>query len=127
MLLLLRIAALLSLAWAIALPWAARRYLVALGDGVAIGLADGLAVANVAFAYLFWRAASLGGRERNAIYTALLLLALRAVDATYQVLYVLEGPAALVSLADMVTSLALFVGILNTLPGHLKAGGGVGA
>jgi hypothetical protein len=57
------------------------------------------------------------------VYVALLLFGLRAVSGTYQVLYQLEGRPAVVSLLDMVTSLALFVGILNTLPGWLRRPG----
>jgi heme A synthase len=85
-----------------------------------VALADALAAANLAFAYIFWRAARHKDGERTAVYAALLLFGLRAVGGTYQVLYQLEGRAAVASLLDMVTSLALFVGMLNTLPGYLR-------
>jgi hypothetical protein len=42
------------------------------------------------------------------------------MKGTYEVLYVLDGPAAMTNLIDMVTSLALFVGILNALPQTLR-------
>jgi hypothetical protein len=115
---LLRIAALLCLGWAVLLPSLSRSRPEVTATGIA--LADALAVANLAFAYVFWRAAGRGESDRTAVYAALLLFGLRAVNGTYQVLYVLEGPAAVVSLFDMVSSLALFVGVLNTLPGYLR-------
>jgi heme A synthase len=116
---LLRIAALLCLAWAVLLPLMSRSQPDVAVTGVA--LADALAAANLVFAYVFWRAASRD--ERTAVYAALLLFGLRAVSGTYQVLYQLEGRAAVVSLLDMVTSLALFVGMLNTLPNYLRRPG----
>lgn len=118
---LLRIAALLCLVWAVLLPPMSRSQPDVMVTGVA--LADALAAANLAFAYVFWRAAAGNDGERTAVYVALLLFGLRAVSGTYQVLYQLEGRAAVVSLLDMVTSLALFVGMLNTLPGWLRRPG----
>lgn len=117
---LLRVAAGLSLAWAFVLfsdpPQLA-------GDATALGalsLARGLAIAHLGFALLFWRAARDPRRERTIIYAALLVLALRAANGVYEVLYVLQGRAAVASLTDMVTSIALFVGVLNALPGALQ-------
>jgi hypothetical protein len=123
MTLLLRIAALLCCAWAVSLPVLTRLAAVDSGGAsVPVALGDALAVANGAFAYLFWHAAARAGDERDAIYLALVLFGLRAACGTYQVLYLVEGRAAVLSLIDMVTSLALFVGVLNTLPGYLKSG-----
>jgi hypothetical protein len=118
MTLLLRIAAALCLGWAVLLPSLSRSQPEVAATEVA--LADALAAANLAFSYVFWRAAGRDSGERTAVYTALLLFGLRAVSGTYQVLYLLEGRAAVVSLFDMVSSLALFVGVLNTLPGYLR-------
>jgi hypothetical protein len=89
---------------------------------LAVSLGDGLAVANFGFAFLFWRAAADPRAERLAVYTALLVLALRTAMGTYDVLYRLEGTAGVISLIEMVASLALFVGILNALPATLAAG-----
>jgi hypothetical protein len=119
---LLRIAAAVSLTWAVVL-WCCRP--MAFGAAVAdtplfASLAGGLAIAHVGWAFLLWRAAPEPGRERSILYGALIVFALRAMNGTYQVLYVLDGPAAMTILIDMVTSLALFVGILNALPQTLR-------
>jgi len=90
------------------------------GKPVPVALANGLALANLGLAFLFWRAAADPARERTGIYTALLVSALRGVTGTYEVLYQLDGYGAVVSLIDMVASVALFIGILNALPGTLN-------
>jgi hypothetical protein len=120
---------LLRIASALSLIWAAGLYLLpasAIGAGevpAGAALANALAAANLGFAYLFWRAAANPAAERGAIYTALLLFGLRAANGTYEVLYLLEGRAAVASLVDMVLSIALFVGVLNALPSALGAHG----
>ena len=83
-------------------------------------MANGLAVANLAFAYLLNRAARDPARHRGILYAALILFGLRGLLGTYEVLYTLDGTAAMVRLVDMVLSLALFVGMLNALPGTLQ-------
>jgi hypothetical protein len=83
-------------------------------------VANGLAIAHVGWAFLLWRAAPEPARERSILYGALIIFALRAINGTYLVLYVLEGPAAMTNLIDMVTSLALFVGMINVLPQTLR-------
>jgi len=83
-------------------------------------MANGLAIANLAFAYLFNRAARDPSGQRGILYGALLLFGLRGLVGTYEVLYMLDGPAAVPRLIDMVLSLALFVGMLNVLPGTLQ-------
>ena len=119
---LLRIAALYSLAWAVCLACPA-----CLGFDIGVptpemrSLANGLAIANLALAYLFNRAASDPPGQRGILYGALLVFGLRGLVGTYEVLYLLDGPAALPRLIDMVLSLALFVGMLNALPGTLQA------
>ena len=122
---LLRIAALASLGWAIA--FLSCKPLV-LGSSahepVAASLANGLAVAHVGLAFVFWRGAADPGRERAVLYLALVVLGLRAAFGVYHVLYVLRGVPAMASLVDMVTSLALFIGVLNALPNVLHGGPG---
>jgi hypothetical protein len=117
---LLRIAAVYSLAWAIALAFPSRMLAVA---GVPLpelrALANGLVIANLTFAYLFYRAASDPFAQRTILYGGLLLFGLRGAVGTYEVLFVLDGAPAVARLADMVLSLALFVGLLNSLPGTL--------
>jgi hypothetical protein len=87
---------------------------------LAASLANGLAIAHVGWAFLLWRAAPQPARERSIVYGTMIVFALRAMKGTYEVLYVLDGPAAMTNLIDMVTSLALFVGILNALPQTLR-------
>ena len=56
--------------------------------------------------------------HRPILYVALLVFGLRGAIGTYEVLYRLDGTAAVLQLIDMVLSVALFVGMLNLLPGH---------
>lgn len=117
----LRIAAVLALLRALAFCCAKTAVLGPLAaHPVLVALADGLALSNLGFAYLFWRASTNPGGERTGIYTALLVIGLRGVTGTYEVLYLLDGSAAVVSLIDMVACVALFVGILNSLPATLR-------
>jgi heme A synthase len=117
---LLRTAAIYSLGWAIVLAFPTVLPGV---DALAPGgraLANGLVFANLAFAYLFWRASTDPRGHREILYAGLLLFGLRGAVGTYEVLYTLEGPAAMPTLVDFVLSLALFVGMLNALPGTLQ-------
>jgi hypothetical protein len=115
---LLRVAAVYSLAWALLLTHPAW---VPFAAGVPTpemrSMAHGLAIANLAFAYLCNRAANDPAAERGIVYAAMLLFGLRGIVGTYEVLYVLDMPAIVPRLFDMVFSLALFVGMLNVLPG----------
>lgn len=117
---LLRIAAIVFLGWSIFLGFQSFATAAALGQPVSKAMASNLTVAHLGFAYLFWRAAANPAAERGAVYTALIVFGLRAALGTYQVLYVLEGTPALIGLIDMVTCLALFVGVINTLPATLR-------
>ena len=119
---LLRIAAIYSLAWSVGLVWSDLWPAISPAAGPeAHSLALALAVANLAYALLFWAAAGNPGGYRLVLYVALLVFGLRAVIGTWEVLYTLEGGPAVARLFDMVASLALFVGILNALPGALAA------
>jgi len=114
---LLRLAAIYSLGWAIALAHPAwLPYTVGVPSPEMRALAHGLAIANLVLAYLCYRAAGDPGGERGIVYGAMLLFGLRGLIGTYEVLYLLDGPAAVLRLIDMVLSLALFVGMLNALP-----------
>lgn len=119
---LLRIAAVYSLAWAIVLAFPA--WIPSIGEMPSPemrAMANGLAIANLTLAYLFNRAAGDPTAQRGILYGALLLFGLRGLAGTYEVLYVLDGPAAMPTLIDMVLSLALFVGMLNSLPGTVQS------
>ncbi|MGH7786652.1 MAG: hypothetical protein ACRERC_07280 [Candidatus Binatia bacterium] len=121
----LRIAALYSLAWAVFLVMPGWLPFDP-GSGTPPGraLACALAIANLGYALLFWRAAADPQRERVIVYAALLVLALRAAAGTYEVLYSLDGPVAVVRMVDMVICLAGFVGLLNALPAVVQNDGG---
>jgi hypothetical protein len=115
---LLRVAAFYSLAWAIGLAFPVLLPVDPAGPE-ARSLELALMGANLAFALLFWSAAAAPAAARPTLYSALLVFGLRAAIGTYEVLYVLDGTVAVIRLVDMVLSLALFVGILNSLPGAL--------
>jgi hypothetical protein len=117
--LLLRIAAIYSLAWAIGL--AAPQWLPGAHAADAAALAAGyaLGIANLGYAVLFWTASRAPAAHRPILYVSLLVFALRGAIGTYQVLYRLDGTAAVLQLIDMVLSVAAFVGMLNFLPGVL--------
>jgi hypothetical protein len=122
---LLRLTALLVLAWAVVLL-AVQWYIIAseqLSPQVR-ALANGLAVANLALAYVFWHGAHDPAANRAAVYGAITLLALKLVNDLYGLLVLLPARWAAISLADLVISLAFLVGILEALPRMVKAGDG---
>lgn len=119
--LLLRVAAALSALWALAWVFTvATSQTVPAWAPMTTSFGSGLAIANLGFGYLFWRASFDPYRERTAIYVALLVFALRAAKGIYEVLYVLDGPLAVTTLVETFASTALFVGILNALPSLLR-------
>jgi hypothetical protein len=122
---LLRVAAVYLLLWAIglALPGALLDTVVPPGP-VGRSLAVGLAISYLGFAILLWYAARDPGRSPIILYAALLVFGLRAIIGTYEVLKTLEGRAAEFRVVDMVLCLAAFVGILNLLPGTIQQRGG---
>jgi hypothetical protein len=120
----LRIAAVLALLRSAGLYFFKATVLGSLvGSPLCIALANGLVVANLGLAFVFWRAGANPMLERSGMYAALLVSGLRGVSGTFEVLYLLDGNAAAVSLIDMVVSIALFVGILNALPSTLRGAG----
>ncbi len=114
---LLRIAALVSFAWAVVLL-AFKKGLFGAAALTPLGqaFANGLGIAQLVFAYLFLYAAAAPARQRGAIYAAIMLMALRTANDLYQLLVLLPPDQALLSLADLVVSVALLVGILEALP-----------
>jgi len=118
---LLRVAAVYSLAWAVALAFPRS---LSFGAGPPTpdisSLEHGLAIANLGLAYLFYRASAQPAAHRAVLYAALIIFGLRGTVGTYEVLYVLDGTPAMIRLIDFVLSLALFVGILNSLPKTLQ-------
>jgi hypothetical protein len=114
---LLRIAACASLAWALLLLALGSR---ALGfeelTPVTRGLANALALSHLALAYCFWYGARDPLANRGAIYTAILFMALKMLNDIHDLLVLLPARHAMISLADLVLSVGLLVGLLESLP-----------
>ena len=121
--LLLRLTALLVLVWAVILL-ALKGHVVAQEDlsPQARAFANGLVVANAALAYMFWYGARDPAANRCAVYGAIIFLALRLADDLYELLVLLPARGAAISLADLVVTLTLLVGILEALPRTVKRG-----
>lgn len=122
---LLRIAAAFSLAWALAL-FAFKKELfgAALLPPLGRAFANGLGIAHVVYAYIFWYAAGAPAANRGVLYAAIMLMALRTANDLYQLLVLLPPEQALISLFDLVVSVALLVGILESLPRLVGRTGG---
>ena len=114
---LLRLAAAVSLGWAVLLIGFKHQLLVAdHWHPLMRSLANGLGVAYLALGYSFWYAARNPSEHRGTIYAALILMAFKMVNDVYEVLALLPGELALISLADLVLSTGLLVGLLEALP-----------
>jgi len=119
--LLLRIAALISLAWAVLLLACKDATMPAdVLSPLTRALGNGLGVSSLVFAYLFWHGARDPNRNRGAVYCAIMLMALKIANDLYELLVLLSGAQALASLGDLVVSVGLLVGILEALPRTLK-------
>ena len=118
---LLRTTAIASLLWAVGLV-VAPAYLVLEEQltPLAKAFANGQAAAGVVFAFAFWRAAGETPANRTVIYSAILLLVFKTAADLYGVLELLDGVAALLSLADLVVCVALSVGLIESLPRALR-------
>ncbi len=122
MTLLLRLTAAVAVAWAV--------FLLALKQQVIApselspqlrAVANGLGIANLVLAYVFWRGARQPANNRGAVYAAILLMVLKAANDLYELLVLLPPGQAVISLADLVISVALLVGILEALPRTLRS------
>ena len=114
---LLRIAAVVSLVWAVLLLGLKEGVIAAEQiTPVVIALANELAIANVALGYMFWHAARDPAANRGAIYGGIALMVLKTANDLYEMLVLLPPGIALVSLGDLVVSVALLVGLLEALP-----------
>jgi len=111
-----------SLAWAVLLL-AMKDHVIAAAQltPLARALANGLGIANIVLTYVFWYAARDPGSHRGVIYGAIMLSALKTANDLYELLVLLPPEQALVSLADLVLSVGLLVGILESLPRTLAA------
>ena len=79
-------------------------------------LANGLGATHLVLAYLFWYGARAPTVHRGAIYGAVTLLVLKTANDLYGLLVLLPPGLALVSLLDLVVSVALLVSVLESLP-----------
>jgi hypothetical protein len=119
---LLRIMAVFSLLWAfIFLCFTDRVVDAPQLSSVARMLANGLGAAHLVLAYMFWYGSRAPAVHRGAIYGAVMLLASKAANDLYGLLVVLPPGQALVSLLDLVVSIALLVSVLESLPRTLAA------
>lgn len=119
--LLLRIAAVLAVLRALGFGFCKPVVLGKLAEEpLASAMATGLAVSNLGFAFVFWRAAANPAGERTALYASMLVTGLRGATAVYDVLYLLDGHGAVISLIDMIANVTLFVGMVNSLAGVLR-------
>ncbi len=114
---LLRVMAALSLLWALMLLGFKDRVIDAQQlSPLACALANGLGAAHLVLAYVFWYGARAPAVHRGAIYAAVMLLVTKTANDLYGVLVLLPPGLALVSLLDLVVSVALLVSILESLP-----------
>jgi hypothetical protein len=122
--LLLRLTAVLSLGWTILLL-GRKELLVGAGllSPLVRALANALGIANLVLAYVFWTAAREPAANRRTVYAAIALLGLKVATDLYGLLVLLPPSQAVVSLADLVVSVALLVGVLEALPRILGEGG----
>lgn len=118
----LRASALVSLGWAVLVLGFKDRFIGAeplLPVGRAV--ANALGIANLVLAYMFWHAAGAPAANRGAIYSAIMLAALKTANDLYDLLVLVPADRALISLGDLVLSVALLVGLLEALPRTLRA------
>ena len=117
MTILLRLSAAVSLLWA-ALLLLVKDQTLAADQAAAVtqGLANALGIAYVSLAFCFWYSARDPRTHRAGIYTAIILMALKMANAIYEILVLMPPDHALFSLADLVLSVGLLVGLLEALP-----------
>ncbi len=118
----LRIIAALSLLWALLFLGFKDRMIDAPQLSPLVrALANGLGAAYLVLAYVFWYGARAPAIHRGAIYGAVILLAAKTANDLYGLLVLLPPGQALVSLIDLVVSIALLVTVLESLPRTLAA------
>lgn len=120
--LLMRLTAVVCLVWALLLLGFRDQIMTAAQLSPLVrALANAGGIAHLALACVFWQAASDPIRSRGVVYAAIVLLGLKVANALYDILVLLPANAAALTLADLVVSLALLVGVLEALPRTLKA------
>jgi len=122
--LLLRLTAVFSVLWAVLLIGCKQAVFGAQPlSWLAATLANGVAAAYAVLGWLFWRAARHPAAHRGSIYAAIGMFILKWAFDTYGVLLALSPDPAMISLADLIISISLLVGILESLPKMLSAAG----
>ena len=118
----LRASALVSLGWAVLVLGFKDRFIGADQlSPAARSVANAFGIAHVVLAYVFWYAAGAPAANRGAVYAAIMLAALKTANDLYDLLVLVPADRALVSLGDLVLSVALLVGLLEALPRTLGA------
>ncbi len=116
----LKLAALVSVAWVLLLVLRPIEGAVDLIDLISVPGAVLLGIVNAGFAGLFWWGASDPPRRLGAVYFGLVVFAFRSAAGMYLVLYVMEGPATMVILVEMVLSIGILAALINGLPPVLR-------
>ena len=118
----LRVTGGFSLAWAITLFALRGRVLVTEHlSPVPQALVTGLSILYLVLTYVFWYAARDPANNLVAVHAAIILVALKTANDLYELLVLLPPQPAIISLADLILSVALLVGILQALPRTLAA------
>lgn len=114
---LLRLSALSCLLWAIGLL--AFKDVAITPDQltpVARALANGLGITQLVLIYFFWSAAKAPAENRVTIQAAIFLMAAKTANDLYEIIILLPPNEALGSVIDLMVSVALLVGLLESLP-----------
>ncbi|MBI3786234.1 MAG: hypothetical protein HY270_22835 [Deltaproteobacteria bacterium] len=117
---LLRVSAAQLLVWALVLG-PLRSYLLPESESgpLSAALSNGWACANLTCAYMFWRSARLPQPPRAVVYGATLMAVFKTAGDLHGLLF-LPPNLALLSVGDLVFSVALFVGLLREMPRFLE-------
>jgi len=119
----LKFAALVSVAWVVMLvlrPADGARELVQI---LSVPGAIATAVAHAGLAALFWWGSSDPPRRLVAVYTGMVVFAIRAAAGIYLVLYVLKGGPAMIVMVEMVLAIGLLSALINGLPAAVRPRG----
>lgn len=83
---------------------------------VARALANGLGIVQIVLIYFFWSAARAPAENLVTIQAAIALMAIRTANDLYEIIVLLPPMEALGSVLDLIMSVALLVGLLESLP-----------
>ena len=113
----LRVLALASCAWAVLLLGVKDHVIDAAQlTPLTRAYANGLGIASLVLAAVFWDAARAPNARRGAVYSAIAFLTLKMSNNLYEILILLPPSQALFSVVDLVVNVALLVAMLEALP-----------